>query len=143
MALRLRVYVSRRKLDRQIGAARERESTAMLALRERQLVHPRTLQQVVRNLRETVEYVDRLGSRRVLSTVVTDRAAVRAGREAILGLADRIEAAGPVSPRGIALAWTFLTDGLSPLYNPSSERTVIELVWEIADALEPVFTQPL
>jgi hypothetical protein len=138
IALRLRVYLTRGRLDRRIAAGRPCESTAALALRARQLSHPRTLRQVADQLRGIVDYVDRHGSRRTVSAVVVERAAVRAGREAILGLAERLERAAPATPRGVALAQVLLTDGLSPLFNGHCERTVTQTIWEVQDALEPI-----
>jgi hypothetical protein len=80
--------------------------------------------------------VARVDVRPTISAVVVDRPAVRAGREAIVALAERLEGWPAVSPRGVALTRVLLTDGLSPLFNPNSERSVIEAVWEINDALE-------
>jgi hypothetical protein len=136
LALRLRVYVTRGKLDRQIATGRPCESTAALALRARQLTDPRTQQQIARNLRGSIEYVYRRGSRRVISAVVVEQAAVRTGRHAIFGLAERLEGTAPVNPRGVVLARALLTDGLSPLSNPNCERTVAQAVREVQDALE-------
>jgi len=62
-------------------------------------------------------------------------AAVRAGREAILGLAERLQSTTPLSARGVVLARALLTDGRSPLFNALSERTVIEAAFEVQDAL--------
>jgi hypothetical protein len=45
LKLRLRVYLARARLDRQIVAGRPCKSTAALALRSSQLVEPRTRQQ--------------------------------------------------------------------------------------------------
>jgi hypothetical protein len=68
---------------------------------------------------------------------VIQRSAVWTGREAILGLADRLDGPVPVEPRGIVRAVSLLTDGLtSPLFNSGCGRTVAEAVWEIADALQ-------
>jgi hypothetical protein len=130
------VCLSRTKLDRELVAGRPPESTAALALRARQLIGRRTRQRVARNLRRAVAYADRGEGRPPFSAVVTDRAAVRAGREAILGLAERLEDGGPVNPIGVVLAQRLLTDGLgSPLFNPRCERTVDQAVWDVADAL--------
>jgi hypothetical protein len=138
--LRLRVYLTRARLNRQIAAGCPCESTAALALRARQLTHRRTRQRVARSLRAIVEYVaysERVRGRPPFSAVVIDRAAVRDGREAMLGLAERLDDAGLVSPQGVALAQALLSDGVSsPLSNPRCGRTVIEAVWEVADALD-------
>jgi hypothetical protein len=97
------------------------------------LSDPRTRQRLARSLRGIVAYADRVEGRPLFSAVVIDRAAVRADREAILGLA---EAEDPVNPRGIVLARRLLTDGIdSPLYNRRCGRTVAAAVWEVSDAL--------
>src|ERR1700722_1213136 len=88
MALRLHVYVNRRGLDREIALGGSCQSNEALALRAQQLTQRRTRQRIAGNLRRIVAYVDRAGSRRDLSAVVTDRAAVSAGRQSILGLAE-------------------------------------------------------
>ena len=128
--------MTRGKLDRQIVSGRPCESTAALALRARQLASPRTRSQIARELRDTVDYVDRSGPRPIVTAVVIEPAAVRAGRNAILGLAQRLEGSVPVQPRGVILARKFLTDGLGPMSDPNSERTVTEAIWEITEALE-------
>ena len=134
--LRLKVFVTRGRLDRQIAAGHRCEGTAELALRARQLSDPRTQQELARNLRGIIDYVDRRGSRKVISSVILERAAVRRGRRAILDLAEQLERAAPVNPRGIVLARALVTDGLGPLFNPHSERTVTEVAQEAQDALE-------
>jgi hypothetical protein len=141
VALRLKVFLARAKLDRQIAGGRSCESSAALALRARQLTDSSTRWGVAHNLRETVDYVHRNKSRRVISAVVIEPAAVMTGRRAILGLARRLEGAAPVSPGGVVRARALLTDGLSPLFNPNCERTVAQAVSEVHDALEglPVF----
>jgi hypothetical protein len=136
LALRLRAFLTRGKLDRQIAAGRPCEATAALALRARQLTDARTQQQTARELRGVIDYVDRRSSRAVISTVVIDPPAVRTGRQAILELAKRLEGTAPVTPRGVVLARALLTDGLSPLFNPHCERTVAEAACEVQDALD-------
>ena len=136
VALRVRVYFTRTRLDRQIVAGCPCESTAALALRACQLIDRRTRRRLARNLRRVVAYADRSERRAPFSAVVTDCAAVRAGREPILGLAERLEQGGPVHPMGVILACRLLTGGIdSPLFNPRCERTVDQAVWEVADAL--------
>jgi hypothetical protein len=136
LKLRLKVRVKRAKLDRQIAAGRPCQATTALALRARQLVDLRTRRRAARSFRGIVEYVDRTGPGRIVSAVVIERASVRSGREAILGLAERLEGPAPVSARGVARVQTLLTDGLeSPLFNPHCGRTVVQAVWEAADLL--------
>jgi len=136
LGLRLRVFVTRVRLDRQIATGVPCASPAARALRLRQLTDPGARQRVARDLRGIVDHVDHLGCALDLSASVIHRGAVSAGREAILGLADRLEAAAPVGPRGVALARALLTEGTSPLYNPHSRMTVAQAIWEVADVLE-------
>ncbi len=136
LRLRLRVYLTRPRLDRQIAVGGACAVSAALELRARQLSSPRIRLQLARNLRGVVEYVDRRGSRPALSAVVIDRHAVASGRHAILGLAERLEAEDPVSPRGVVLVRRLLSDGLGPLFNRNSQQTVIQAVWNIVEALE-------
>lgn len=135
-ALRLKVFVTRGRLDRQLAAGHPYEGVAELALRARQLTDPRAQREIARNLRGIVDYVERRGSRRVISSVVIEPGAVRRGRLAILELAGQLERAAAVNPRGIVLARTLITDGLSPLFNPHSEQTVTEAAHDVQEALE-------
>ena len=136
LKLRLRVYVTRGALDRQIAVGRPYESTPALALRARQLTDARTRQQIARSLRGIVDHADDRASHRVISASVVEPAAVRRARHPILGLAERLEGTAPVNPAGVARAQVLLTDGLSPLYNRSCPRTATQAVYEVQDALE-------
>jgi len=130
----MRLWLTRGRLDQRIVTGCPWDSRAATALRARQLSDPRTRQRLARSLRGIVAYAGRVEGRPLFSAVVIDRAAVRADREAILGLA---EAEDPVNPRGIVLARRLLTDGIdSPLYNRRCGRTVAAAVWEISDALD-------
>jgi hypothetical protein len=133
--LRLRVCVTRPWLDRRIAAGADC-ATSALELRAAQLASVRTRRRLARELRGLVEYAERVRSRPAYSAVVIDRRAVSRGRHAILGLAERLEGQAPVSPRGITLVRRLLTDGLGPLFNPHSQQTVIQVVWNLEDALD-------
>ncbi len=133
---RVKLYASRARLDRQIAAGHPLDADADLALRARQLVAPRSQHQLARNLRGILGYVERTPSRRTISAVMIEPRAVRMGRSAIIDLAEQLERAAAVNPRGIVLAKALLTDGLSPLFDARSERTVTEAVREVQRALE-------
>jgi hypothetical protein len=138
--LRLKVYLTQGRLDRQIAAGYPCEAAPELALRAKNLTDPRTQQKIARNLRGVVRYVDRMRPHRGISSVVISPRAVRSGRRAICELAEQLERAAPVNPRGIVLAQSLLTDGTSPFFNPHSEQTVAEAVRETQEALGD--TQP-
>jgi hypothetical protein len=134
--LRLKVHLTRGTLDRQIASGRPYLSTPALALRAQQLAEPRTRRQVARTLRKIVEHADRRTAGPVLSAVVVEPVAVRRARHPILGLAERLESTAQVNPAGIARAEVLITDGLSPLFDRNSPRTVTEAIYEVQDALE-------
>jgi hypothetical protein len=134
--LRFRVAVTRGRLDRQISEGYPCEATEALSLRARQLTHVENRRRLASELRSVVDYVDRIGSRRDPSAVMIQRAAVRDGREALLGLAERLEGGLPVSPRGLVLTRQLLTDGVgSPLFNLCSDASAVDAVWRVADVL--------
>ena len=136
LKLRLRVLMTRRKLDREILGGYPLGSPDALALRVQQLTSESARHRIARDLRGVVEYVDRRGPRPLITAVMIEPAAVRAGRSAILDLAVTLERSSAVRPRGIVLVHRLLTDGTSPLFNRASHRTVTEAVWEIQDALD-------
>jgi hypothetical protein len=136
LALRLKVYLTRGRLDRQLAAGHAQDSAAELTLRARHLTNPRTQRDIARNLRGVVRYADRQKSRSGISCVVISSRSVQSGRTALCELAEQLERAAPVNPRGVVLVQALLTDGNSPLFNPNAERTVTEAARGIQDALE-------
>jgi hypothetical protein len=134
--LRLQVYLTRGSLDREIAAGRDLTSTPALTLRAQQLVDVPMRCKVASELRRVVAYADREAARCRLSAVLVEPAQVRAGRAALLALAERVECSVTASARGVALARELLTDGRGPLFNRDCERTV----GEAASAAEQVLT---
>jgi hypothetical protein len=135
LLLRLRVHLTRGSLDRQIARGVALADTPALALRARQLAAESTRRPLAADLRHVVGYAERVESRSRLSAVMLEPARVRAGRGALLRLAERLEAPAPVSPQGVALARVLLTDAASPLFDRDSERTVTEASCIADDAL--------
>ncbi len=141
LALRLRVYLRRGALDRQIAFGRGHNASPALELRARQLTDTDTRRQIARSLREMVDYADRRASQLIISAVVVDPAAVRRARHPILGLAERLERPAQVNAAGVARAQVLLTDGLSPLYDRKCPRTATQAIYEVQDALEDDVTR--
>jgi hypothetical protein len=56
-------------------------------------------------------------------------------REALLGLAERLEQPGTINPCGLARVLVLLTDGIGPFYNPAPEHSMGEAIWWVADGL--------
>ncbi len=135
LALRLRTFVTRRRLDRQILAGHELQSSPELALRVRQLTGPRPRRRLAESIRTIIRQAERETAAAPISAVVLQRPAVRHGRAALLDLADQLELAARVNPRGMVLAHEFLCDGFSPLRDSRAQLTVAEASREIQDAL--------
>ena len=135
LLLRLRVYLTRGSLDRQIARGVALADTPALTLRAHQLTAESARRSLAADLRHVVSYAERVESRTQLSAVMLEPARVRAGRGAILRLAERLEQEAPVSPQGVALARVLLTDAASPLFDRDSERTVTEASCVADDAL--------
>jgi hypothetical protein len=135
LLLRLRVYLTRGSLDRQIARGVALAQTPELTLRAHQLTAESARRSLAADLRHVVNYAERVESRTPLSAVMLEPARVRAGRGAILRLAGRLEQEAPVSPQGVALARVLLTDAASPLFDRDSERTVTEASCIADDAL--------
>lgn len=55
-------------------------------------------------------------------------------REALLGIADRLEGPAPVNPCGVARVRLLVTDGTGPLY-AGGGHSLAAAVWSIADGL--------
>ena len=142
LALRLRVYVTRGALDRQIAVGRRRTTQARRSSCAPVSSPTRdTRRQIARSLREIVDYADRRASQLIISAVVVDPAAVRRARHPILGLAERLEGPAQVNAAGVARAQVLLTDGLSPLYDRNCPRTATQAIYEVQDALEDDVTR--
>lgn len=131
-----KVLVTRGSLDRQISTGGPCEANEALALRTGQLTDPANQRRIAANLRRVVDYSERHRVRTATSAVLIEPRSVRDGRDAILGLAERLERGESVSSRGILLAQRLLTDAFSPLFDPGCERSVVQAVFEIQDVLE-------
>jgi hypothetical protein len=57
-------------------------------------------------------------------------------REALLGIAERLERPVAVNPCGVARVMLLLTDGNGPLYQRLTGWSLADEVWWIADGLE-------
>lgn len=144
LSQRVKLYIGRARLDRQIAAGHPFEADAELALRARQLVATRSQHQLARNLRGILRYVERTPSRRTISAVVIEPRAVRMGRSAILDLAEQLERAllliraGSCSPKPRARSGPHDRAGLGRSVgalsaapgDPVGPRRVAEAVYE-------------
>lgn len=135
MRLRTRVRIRRRRLDRELAIGCELVS-ADHSLRARQLMDPATRRRLASSLRRVVAEAER-SQAVVFSSVPVCRATVAPWREGLLGLAEALTAPEPLNPCGVARTLELLSDGTGPLFNPASRRSIAEMVWWIADGLQP------
>jgi hypothetical protein len=122
-----------RALARDLGSGEDSE----LALRAQQLSGEKRRRRLARGVRRAVGDADEPGRRAVSSTVPLAFGEIRRWREALLGIADRLERGGSINPRGVARVAILLSDGASPLYDRRAERSLSSWVWWIADGLQP------
>ena len=132
---RLRVHVYRGRLDRQLADGLAPETLHDRAVRATQLARMRTRRQVARSLRRLVADAEMPAHPLLRSAAPVDRRSVLPWREALLGLADRLEQPVRLDPCGVARALVLLTDGAGPFYDARAGRSMSDAVWWIADGL--------
>jgi hypothetical protein len=137
LRLRVRVSLYRRRLDRQIAEGRDPAASPDRALRARQLTNTAARRRLARSLRRVVADADPSRGLPLGSALPVCRAAIFGRGEGLLGLAEALERSGPVNPCGVARTLALITDGAGPLYNPAAQRSLGELVWWVADGLQP------
>ncbi len=138
LGLRLRVFLRRGVLDRQLSDGLAADGCEDRALRARQLADADTRRRLARSLRALITDSELAATARMCSAVPVCRRAVLPWRQALLGVAERLERAEPVGPCGVARVMVLLTDGSSPVYDPHAARSMSEAIWWIADGLRPV-----
>ena len=87
--------------------------------------------------REVDRTLRMLGPQRLPSASPLRRPEVRANRDLLVRLRERLGDEQPVSARGILLAQTLLRDPASPLYSEGTSRDVGRMVRRVLGALEP------
>jgi hypothetical protein len=137
LGVRLRVRLHRWRCDRELADGCAPDSSEDRALRARQLTDSVTRRRLAQSLRRVVAEVDDSRLTLLSSKVPVCRRAVLPWREGLLGLADRLTQPGAVNPCGVARTLVLLTDVTGPLYHPAPERSVGEVVWWVADGLQP------
>jgi hypothetical protein len=137
LRLRVRVSLHRRRLDREIAEGRDPAASPDRALRAGQLTEATARGRLARSLRRVVADTDPSRGLQLGSAVPVCRAAISGCGGSLLGLADALERSGPVNPCGVARTLALITDGIGPLYNPTPQQSLGELVWWVADGLQP------
>ena len=134
--LSLRVRLRRTRLDRELSEARLSERTEEHTLRTAQLASEVNRRDIARSLREAVALAENPRAEWLGSTALLNRDVVLPSRDGLMGLVKRLEQSGPVGPCGVARARLLAFDGMGPLYNPASERSMGEAISWITDGLE-------
>jgi len=137
LGLRLRVLLHRRRLDRELADGCPPEASPQRAVRAQQLAAPATGRELARYLRELVVRAERPRVGLLDPTVPVVRDVVLPRREALLGLAERLEQPVPLNPCGVARVLLLLSDGAGPLYSRASVRTMTQVLFSIADGMQP------
>ena len=135
--LRVRVAVRRDELDRALASGLDPGRSPELAFRAARLVQDRYRRSLARCLRLVVEQVDgafwvaRVNPRQI------QQPAIRADRQALVSLIDRLENPRPVLAEGVAIAERLMTDLHSPLFAPAEPGTIRRLARHAVAAMEP------
>ncbi len=132
---RLAVWLHHWQVDRELAAGLSPTLSKHRAALARQLVAAGERRRLARSLRVAVSQAESSRHPRLTTAVPVRRQEVVAWREALLGLADRLDQPQPVSPRGMAQVIQLLTDGTGPLYNRTPLRSLGEMIWWAADGL--------
>jgi hypothetical protein len=135
LRLRLRVRLTRWRLDRRLASGARADETPALALRGRQLTAHATRELIAARLCEIVAAAETPTAGNIWSPAVLQRAAIVDAREAILGLAERLRRPAPVRPGGVAKALALIVEPTSPLFCPCPDESVRAAMWLVADAL--------
>jgi len=123
----------RRRLDSELAERWPADATDLHWVRSRELCDPLTRDWLALALRRVVADAEHPGV--ILSRAPVRRDAVRASREGLLGLAERLEAPAELNPCGVARVRLLVTDGTGPLYSCLSGASIGDAVWWIADGL--------
>ena len=131
---RLLVRLHGFRLDQELAGGASPEASVELALRAQLLVRPRHRRELARAMARVLSTAERrsgAGAR----TVPVCRDRVRECEDELGELIFRLQARGPVPPRGVAKAGLLLADGSGPLYRRSSRDDLRAGVRQAADAL--------
>jgi hypothetical protein len=135
LALRARVFASRRSLDEALADGASPVWTPELALRARQLVSRGSRQQLATSLERLVKGAKRSVPPRAVAVPLPRREILEA-QTSLFSIAARLRDERPVYARGMALLSRLLSDGSGPAYNPHAGASLRHAVGAIAAALD-------
>jgi hypothetical protein len=124
------------ELDGHLAAGANPGATALLAIRSRRLTSQRSRRRIAAGLTRAVRDAEAT-TRGFTAAIRPDPREVTAARPLLATLERRLRADEPVSPQGVALLESLLTDGSSPLYQPTEPGALGSRLRAAAAALDP------
>jgi hypothetical protein len=141
IALRLQLAARRAALTEELSEGADPASSALLALRARQLTSYRERAALARTLERTAEDARRPYVR-LLGVVPIRRRAVIEADEPLRVMIERLRDSRPVAAEGMALINRIITDGSwSPLYNATAPGALRRLTVLATAALDPAWPE--
>jgi hypothetical protein len=134
--LRWRTRAHRQELDGRLARGADPMDSDELSLRVGQLGSARSRARLACALRGAVEVADRQPEPFGMPRSQIRRVEIRASRELLLELADRVGSSGPVGVEGLALTSLLIGDRASPLYDGDARRSVTVAAFTALVALE-------
>jgi hypothetical protein len=134
--LRWRTWVGTADLDGLLARGADPMDSDELSLRVGQLGSARGRARLACALRGAVELADRQPEPFGMPRSQIRRAEIRAGRELLLELAERVDSRGPVGIEGLALTSLLIGDRASPLYDGDARRSLAAAAFKALVALE-------
>lgn len=136
--LRLRVLLHRYGIDRELAEGGKADGAPELRLRSRQITGGAERRRLASCLWKLVTEAEPVSRRSPLSPVVPiQRDAVLLWRDSIIAIASRLERPMPVGAAGMARLRLLLTDGAGPLFDPTSDYLMADVLPQIEEDLDP------
>lgn len=133
----LMVRVNRSRLDAELAAGRSPEISPQHGVRARQLVAPRNRDALARGWEHLLLSAG-APARGISGRVPIQRTRIRQAAPEIRALASALRASGPVPVRGVAIAYSLLTDGCSsPIYDPKARQDLGPMLTRAIGYLDP------
>jgi hypothetical protein len=137
LALRVRVAVRRRVLDKDLARGGSPLRSDVYALRARQLVERRCRERLARALERLIEGAERTPSPSEI--VSLPKREILDARTELLSLARRLRDTRPVYACGVAMVSQLVCDGTGPAFTPRAGLALRRAIAEAAVALEGMF----
>ena len=134
--LRVTTWWRARALDEQLALGADPMQSNELSLRAGQLGSPKSRRRIACVLRGVVALAERDAYSVAMGAPPVRRADVRANKELLLELAERLCNSEPVGAQGLAIASKLVDDRRSPLYSRQSDRPLAVSAFEALVALD-------